>query len=47
MVDDDSVDLDLQLVRALFSNFLSRMLSRDFKCRGMSILREFQMAMFP
>jgi len=47
MVDHDSTGPSLQLVWARFSNFLLRKLSRIFKLRGMSILHEFQMAIFP
>jgi len=45
MVGRDSMGPSLQLIRALFSNFFLR--SREFKLRGMSILQEFQMAIFP
>jgi len=38
MVDYDNMGPNLQLVRAQFLNFLSK-LSCDFKLRGMSILR--------
>ena len=37
----------LQLVGARFLNFLLRKLSRDFKLSGMSILQDFQRAIFP
>jgi len=47
MVDHDSTGPSLQLVWARFSNFLLRKRSRIFKLRGMSILHEFQMAIFP
>jgi len=47
MVDHDSTGPSLQLVRAKFSNFLLRKLSSEFRLRGMSILHEFQMAIFP
>jgi len=47
MVDSDSMGPMLQAVLARFSNFLFKKLSYDFKLRGMSILQEFQMAIFP
>ena len=47
MVDRDNMGPSLQLVRAQFSNFLLRNLSHEFKLCGMSILHEFQMAIFP
>ena len=47
MVDRDSTGPNLQLVWAQFSNFLLRKLSHEFILRGMSILHEFQMAIFP
>jgi len=46
MVDHDSTGPSLQLVRARYSNFLLRKLSCKFR-RGMLILHEFQMAIFP
>ena len=47
MADHDSIEPTLQAVRARFLNFLLRELSREFKLRGMSISRKFQMAIFP
>jgi len=47
MVDYDSMGPSLHLVRARFLNFLLSKLSRDFKLHGMSILQDFQMAIFP
>ena len=47
MVDDDSMRPRRQLVGAQFSNFLLRKLSHEFKLYGMSILHEFQIAIFP
>ena len=47
MVDHDSTGPSLQLVGARFSNFLLRKLSCKFKLRRMSILHEFQTAIFP
>jgi len=47
MHDHDSTGTSLQLVRVRFLNFILRKLSREFKLRGMSILQEFQMAIFP
>jgi len=43
----DSMGPNLQLVGARFSIFLLRKLSHDFKLCRMSILNEFQMAIFP
>jgi len=47
MVDHDRMVPSLQLVRARFSNFLLRKLSREFKLRRMSTLYEFQIGIFP
>jgi len=47
MVDYDSMGPSLQLVGYRFLNFLLSKLSRDFKLRGMSILHDFQRAIFP
>jgi len=47
MIGNDSTGPGLQLVVARLSNFLLRKLSHKFKLRGMSILHEFQMAIFP
>jgi len=47
MVDYDNVGLVLQLAGARFLNLLFSKLSRDFKLRGMSILQDFQRAIFP
>ena len=47
MVNCDSMGRSLQPVGARFSNFLVRKPSREFKLRGMSILHEFQMTIFP
>ena len=47
MVDHDSTGPTLQLVGFRFSNIVLRRLSREFKLRGMLILHEFQMAIFP
>ena len=47
MVDHNIMGHSLQLVGARFSNFLLRKLSREFKLHAMSILHEFQMAIFP
>jgi len=47
MVDYDNMGPSLQRVGALFLNFLLSKLSRDFKLRGMSILQDFQRAIFP
>jgi len=44
MVDGDSMEPGLQLVRARFLNFLLGNLSREFKLRPMSIFHEIQMA---
>jgi len=44
MVDYDNMGPILQLVGARFLNFLVSMLSRDFKLRGMSTLKDFQRA---
>jgi len=46
MFDYDNMEPNLQLVRALFLNFLFNKLSRDFRLRGMSILQDFQRAIF-
>jgi len=46
MVGGDSMGPGLQLVRAQFSNFLLRKLSREFKLRGMSIFHKTQMTIF-
>jgi len=47
MVDYDNIELSLQLVGARLLNFLLSKKSRDFKLRGMSILQDFQRAIFP
>jgi len=47
MVAYDNMGPGLQLVRAQFLNFLLSKLSRDFKLLGMSILQDFQRAIFP
>ena len=47
MVDYDNMGPSLQLVGARFLNFLLSKLTRDFRLRGMSILQDFQMAIFP
>jgi len=47
MVDDDSMGPGLQHVGAWFLNFLIRKLPREFKLCRMSILHEFQRAIFP
>jgi len=47
MVDYDNMGPNLQRVGALFLNFLLSKLSRDFKLRAMSILQDFQRAIFP
>jgi len=47
MVGNDSMGPGLHLVGAQFSSFLLRQLSCEFKLRRMSILHEFQMAIFP
>jgi len=47
MVDDDSMGPGLQHVGAWFLNFLLRKLPRKFRLRRMSILHEFQRAIFP
>jgi len=47
MVDYDSTGPSLERVRARFLNFFLTKLSRDFKLRGMSILRELQRALYP
>jgi len=46
MVASDSMEPDLQLVGARFSNFLLGKLSQEFKLRGMSIFHKIQMAIF-
>ena len=43
----DSTGPSLQLFGSRFSKFFLRKLSREFKLPGMSILHEFQMAIFP
>ena len=47
MVDYDNMGPSLQLIRERFLNLLLSKLSRDFKLCGMSILRDFQRAIFP
>jgi len=47
MVDYDDMESNLQHVGARFLNFLLGKLSRDFKYRIMSILHDFQRAIFP
>jgi len=47
MVDDGSMGFSLQLFGVWFLNFLVSVLSRDFKLYGMSILQDFQSAIFP
>jgi len=47
MVDDDGIGPSLQLIGARFSNFLLRKLSQEFKRHEISILHEFQTAIFP
>jgi len=47
MVDHDSMGPRLQLVGALFSSFLLQKLSHEFILQEMSILHDFQMAIFP
>jgi len=47
MADRDSTGPSLQLIGTRLSNFLLINLSREFKLREMSILHEFQMAIFP
>jgi len=46
MVDYNNVGPSLQFFGARFLNFLLSKLSRDFKLRGMSILQDFQRAIF-
>jgi len=47
LVDYDNMGRSLQLVGAQFLNFFVTKLSHDFKIRGMSILQDFQSAIFP
>ena len=47
MVDNNSMRPVLQLAGVRFSNFLLRKISRKFKLSGMSLLQEFEMAVFP
>jgi len=47
MVDHDSMGPSLRLVGAQFSNSFFRKLSCEFKLHKMSVLHEFQMAIFP
>jgi len=47
MVDYDNIGLSLQLVGARFLKLFLSKKSRDFKLRGMSILQDFQRAIFP
>jgi len=47
MVDYDNMGANLQLVRARFLKFLLSKLSRELKLRRMSILQDFQRAVFP
>jgi len=47
MVHYDNMGPSLHLIGARFLNFLPSKLSHDFKLRGMSILQDFQRAMFP
>jgi len=47
MADHDRMGHGLQLVGALFSNFLLGKLSLEFKLRRMSVFHEIQMAIFP
>jgi len=47
MVDNNSTRPGLQLGGVRFSNFLLRKISRKFKLSGMSLLQEFEMAVFP
>jgi len=46
MVDGDRMGPDVQLIRARFSNYLLRQLSRHFKVPRVSIVHEIQMATF-
>ena len=46
MVDVDSMGPGLQLVGALFLNFLLRQVSLQFKLHGMSIFRDIQTATY-
>jgi len=46
MVVGDSMGPALQLIGALFLNFLLGKLSQEFKLRGMSIFHEIQIAIF-
>jgi len=47
MIDYDSMGPNVQLIGARFLNFLLSKLSRDFRLRRMSILPDFQRAIFP
>jgi len=47
MVDYDNMGLILQLAGARFLNLLFSKLPRDFRLCGMSILQDFQRAIFP
>jgi len=47
MVDYDSMGPSLHLVGAKFLNFLLSKLSRDFRLHRMSMLQDFQRAIFP
>jgi len=47
VVDYDNMTLSLQRVRVRFLCSLLSKLSRDFKLRVMSILQDFQRAIFP
>ena len=45
--DSDSIGPSLQLVGGQFLNFLLSKLSHDFEVCGVSILQDFQRAIFP
>jgi len=47
VVDYDNMTLSLQRVRVRFLCSLLSKLTRDFKLRAMSILQDFQRAIFP